>query len=30
MNEYLERNPHHKGEFKELIKKTINEKQKWK
>ena len=27
MNEYLDRNPHHKGEFKELIKKTITEKQ---
>jgi hypothetical protein len=27
MNEYLERNPHHKNEFKELIKKTITEKQ---
>jgi len=27
MTEYLDRNPHHKGEFKELIKKTITEKQ---
>jgi hypothetical protein len=27
MNEYLERNPHHRNEFKELIKKTITEKQ---
>ena len=28
MNEYLERNSQHKNEFKELLKKTINEKQK--
>jgi hypothetical protein len=28
MTEYLDRNPHHKNEFKELIKKTITEKQK--
>jgi len=27
MTEYLDRNPHHKNEFKELIKKTITEKQ---
>jgi hypothetical protein len=27
MNEYLERNPQHKNKFKELIKKTITEKQ---
>jgi hypothetical protein len=28
MNEYLDRNPHHKNEFKELIKTKITEKQK--